>query len=488
MGHIDHGKSTLLDYIRKSKVAESEAGGITQRLSAYEVEHTDTEGNVRLITFLDTPGHEAFQHLRSRGSNVADLAILVVAADDGVKPQTLEALRAITDAGIPFLVAISKIDKSNADIEKTKYSLVEHGIYLEGMGGDIPYTPIDSKSGKGIPELLDLLLLSADMQELTGDPTRKATGSVIESHCDPKRGISAVLIIKNGKLKSGEYVVAGGAYAPLRILENFLGKSIKEAQFSAPVVVTGFSDIPPVGAPFTVVPNKKTALEKVKEYKEMHVVSANNDTSEAHNGDCFVLPVIVKSDVVGSVDAIKHELKKHANERTRIQIIHEGVGAIAEGDVKYASGNKQAVVIGFNVGVDKAAQELAERMGVEIATFAIIYDLTDWISGAIESRRPKVRGEKELGRAQILKSFSFTKKIQTIGCRVQAGELSAKDTIILKRGEEELGRGKILSIKSGASDVSRIGEGNDCGLQMEVTLSEEPKYNDTIVAYTITEE
>jgi translation initiation factor IF-2 len=487
MGHIDHGKSTLLDYIRKTKVVDGEAGGITQHLSAYEVVHVDSAKNERTITFLDTPGHEAFQHLRSRGSGVADLAILVVAADDGVKPQTMEAYKAIEEAGIPFLVAISKIDKSNADIERTKASLLEHGIYLEGMGGSVPFVPIDSKSGTGIPELLDLLLLAADLEELTGDPTIPATGSVIDSRCDPKRGISATLIIQNGSLTSGQYVVAGTTYAPLRIVEDFLGNKIDTAQFSAPITVVGFSENPPVGEIFTVVNDKKSALELIKtnaltceKVKKMQHV-AEDDTR-------FCLPVILKTDVVGSIDAIKHELSKHEDERTFIHIIHEGIGTIAEGDVKYASGNKSTIIIGFNVGVDNASQELAERMGVEIATFSIIYDLADWLTEAIQARRPKVKGEKVLGVGTVLKSFSFTKKQQTIGCRVEQGELSVKDTIVLKRGDEELGRGVITTLKSGASDTSKIHAGNDCGLQMTVALEDEPKYNDTIVSYIITEE
>jgi translation initiation factor IF-2 len=412
----------------------------------------------------------------------------MVAADDGVKPQTLEALKAINDAKIPFLVAISKIDKSNADLEKTKSSLLEHGIYLEGMGGDVPYVPIDSKSGTGIPELLDLLLLAADLEELTGDPTIPATGSVIESHCDAKRGISATIIIKNGILRTGDYIVAGEAYAPLRIVENFLGKKITEAKFSSPVMVTGFSENPPVGAQFSIEKNKKLAIDKTKENAQVEKV-VRDMSSGAMSGDTrYSLPIILKSDVVGSIDAIKHELKKHENERTLLQVIHEGVGNIAEGDVKYASGNKDAIVIGFNVGVDTPAKELAERMDIEIATFSIIYDLADWLAGAIKSRRPKVRGEKELGKATVLKSFSFSKKTQTVGCRVDSGEFTVKDQIIIKHGDEELGRGRIVSLKSGATDTSKITAGNDCGLVMEVNLEKEPKYNDTITAFIVTEE
>jgi translation initiation factor IF-2 len=259
MGHIDHGKSTLLDYIRNTKVADSEAGGITQHLSAYEVEHTLATGKTKKITFLDTPGHEAFQHLRSRGSKAADIAILVVSAEDGVKPQTLEALAAIQEAAIPYIVAITKIDKPNANIERVKNSLLENGIYLEGLGGNIAYVPISSKSGDGIPALLDLLLLAAELEELTGDATKTAEGIIIESHRDPKKGISATLIIKNGTLKSGTFVIAGRAMAPLRLIQDFKGKQIKEATFSSPVTVVGWNDIPPVGEIFVCIASKKEA-------------------------------------------------------------------------------------------------------------------------------------------------------------------------------------------------------------------------------------
>ncbi len=486
MGHIDHGKSTLLDYIRSTRVTETEAGGITQHISAYEAEHTSPSGEVRKITFLDTPGHEAFQHLRSRGSSAADLAILVVAADDGVKPQTLEALKAIREAHIPFLVAISKIDKSNADIEHTKSSLLEHGIYLEGMGGDVPYVAISSKTGEGVSALLDLLLLATDMEELTGDLSLPAEGLIIESHCDPRRGISAVLVIRNGSLRAGEYVVAGDAYAPLRIMENFLGQKIEDAQFSSPLMVVGFSSVPPVGAPFSTTPDKKTAVALATTYASTHLAQAHMDACERDG--VFILPIIIKSDVVGSIEAIKHELKKQEDERTIIRVVHEGVGAVAENDIKIAMGSKNTIVVGFNVGTDVAAHELADRGGVEVARFSIIYDLSDWLPGAIASRRPKVRGEKELAVTKVLKCFSFAHKQQTIGCRVESGTLSKGDRVRLIRHDVELGRGHVETIQSGKSEVSHIEAGNDCGVQLSIELDTEPHFNDTMVAFAVTEE
>jgi len=482
MGHIDHGKSTLLDYIRKTKVTETEAGGITQHLSAYEVEHTGESGP-RTITFLDTPGHEAFQHLRSRGSNVADLAILVVAADDGVKPQTLQALKAINEAHIPYIVAISKIDKANADVERTKLSLVEHGVYLERYGGSISYVPISSKTGEGVQTLLDLLLLMADLAELSGDPTLPASGTVIESHCDPKRGISAVLLIKDGTLRTGSYVVAGAACAPTRLIENFRGAPVREASFSSPVMVTGFSTTPPVGSPFTVVGTKKEAQDLLRSYAPTVL---NHCAPDGATGEgCFSLPVVLKSDVVGSIDAIKHELKKHEDERTAIRVVHEGVGTITEGDIKQAGGSADTIVIGFNVGVDAAATELAERLGITIARFAIIYELADWLPEAIRTRRPAVCGEVELGAGTVLKVFSTSHKLHTIGCRIASGVFSVKDRIVCRRGNEELGRGHVQSIKSGRSDVSHINAPADCGMQLHIELDTELAYGDSVVAFTV---
>lgn len=483
MGHIDHGKSTLLDYIRKTKVAEGEAGGITQHISAYEVEHFDERGEKRRITFLDTPGHEAFQHLRSRGSSVADLAILVVAADDGVKPQTLEALRAIEESGIPFLVAITKIDKNNADVEGAKSSLAQHGVYLEGFGGSVPYVPVSSKSGDGIPALLDLLLLMADLEELTGDPMLPATGMVIESRCDPKRGISATLIITDGSLRQGHYVVAGNAYAPLRIIEDFQGNTIREASFSSPVMVVGFSDTPPVGAVFTTVPDKKIALASVHATLSTHAVESSLSKEDTESR--FTVPIVLKADVVGSIDALKHELRKHEDDKTIIRVIHEGVGGITEGDVKHASGNKNAIIIGFNVGPDAPAREMAERLGIEIVEFSIIYDLADWLSGAIARRRPEERGEKVLARAKVLKSFSFMKKCQTIGCRVELGELAVKARVKLMRGDEVLAQGRITSLKSGKEDTSRVSEGSDCGAVLDMSLETEPKFGDELISFEV---
>ncbi len=472
MGHIDHGKSTLLDFIRKTRVTETEAGGITQHLSAYEVVH-EHEGASRRITFLDTPGHAAFQHLRSRGSNAADLAVLVIAADDGVKPQTLEALRAINDAHIPYVVAFSKIDKANANLEKAKSSCLEHGIYLEGLGGDVPYAAMSSKTGEGIPALLDLLLLAADLENLTGDPNVPATGLVIESHCDPKRGISATLVIKNGTMAQGAYVVAGESYAPLRILEDFRGKKLKEATFSSPVTIVGFSAIPPVGAPFTTVTSKKVAEETAREHAIFARELSSIDATPSEEDLRFGIPVVVKADVVGSLEAIKVAIMQHDTEHTRIHIVRAGVGSISEADVKAVGTAKHALIVGFNVGVDSAAEELAGRLTVPITRFRIIYELIDWLPNAIRERRPARSVEEVVGTAKVLKFFSRTKDVTLVGCRMVSGGFNEHATVRIIREEKEVGRGVVLTIQQARTTLAHIEQG-EFGAQIESDANPSP--------------
>ncbi|HEX8946663.1 MAG TPA: translation initiation factor IF-2, partial [Candidatus Paceibacterota bacterium] len=374
MGHIDHGKSSLLDYIRKANVVAGEAGGITQHVAAYIALHND-----RPVTFLDTPGHEAFKALRTRGAAAADIAILVVAADEGVMPQTLDALAAIQEAKIPYIVAITKIDKNNADVEHAKNSMLEHGIYLEGLGGDIAYALVSSKTGEGVPELLDLVLLASDLAELTADPEMSATGFVLESTQDPKRGASATLIIKDGTLTLDGFVVAGDAFAPIRFIEDFRGKRIDEAGPSSPVRISGFSKLPSAGSLFTIVKNKKeaeaVALENAK------YLSTTPERTALADG-MVELPLIVKTDVAGSIDAIAHELAKIKHERAAIRIIASGVGSVSETDVKTAVASG-GTIIAFNVGTDPIARELAERDGISILAFSIIYELSERVTNLL---------------------------------------------------------------------------------------------------------
>ena len=476
MGHIDHGKSSLLDYIRKANIVAGEAGGITQHVAAYIALH-----NGRPVTFLDTPGHEAFKALRTRGAAAADIAILVVAADEGVMPQTLDALGAIKEAGIPFIVAITKIDKNNADIEHTKNSLLEHQIFIEGMGGEIAYAPVSSKTGEGVPELLDLVLLAADLAEITADPEAPAEGFVLESTQDPKRGASATLIVKDGTLELGGFVVAGDAYAPIRFIEDFRGKRISRAGPSEPVRISGFSTLPTAGALFSIVKSKKDAEILVKENVKEFVAPQGRDAAVE---GVVELPIVVKADVAGSVDAIVHELSKITHERASIRIVYSGVGSVSETDAKTAHASR-GIIIAFNVGTDAIARDLAERDGITICSFSIIYELSAKVKELLESRVPIVSIEKELGRALVLKTFSSGAKKQVLGARYVSGILTLGNRVKILRKGEEVARGSIANLQQARADVKEIKTEGDFGTEIEAR--ENAAYGDELVAFVVTE-
>jgi len=478
MGHIDHGKSTLLDYLRKSNVVAGEAGGITQHLSAYVVPHTTKDGIEGKVTFLDTPGHAAFQKMRLRGADVADVAILIVSAEDGVKPQTLEALESIKAAGIPFIVAINKIDKPDADLPRTQASLIENEIYIEGMGGDIPWAAISAKTGEGVSEMLDLVILAADLAELSGNTNAPASGVVIEGYMDKKRGTTATLIVKNGTLKSGEFVVAGKTFAPVRIMEDFNGKPLKEAGLSEPVGIVGFSDIPEVGIEFSTVNSKKEAELAVTAF----VANTERVKSVRHSGETPVIPILIKADVLGTIDAIKHELEKFSSDRIAVRVIDASVGDITMADVQNVSATKDAIIVGFNVKVNSAAKDLAERQGVEIDTFSIIYELSEWLDTALKNRTPKREEEIQSGQAKILVTFSRQKNTHVLGGKVLDGELKLKQSVIIMRREIEVGRGKLTNLQQAKNDISTVTQG-EFGMQIE--SKHDIAQGDVIKAYNV---
>lgn len=460
MGHIDHGKSTLLDYIRKSNTVAGEVGGITQHLSAYVVEHTTKEKEVKRITFLDTPGHAAFQKMRFRGADVADVAVLIVSAEDGVMPQTMEALECINKAGIPYVIAINKIDRPGADLVRTQSSLIEHGIYIEGMGGDISWVATSAKTGDGVDDLLDLLLLTADIAELKGDKNAPAEGTVLEGHLDEKRGNTGTLIIKNGTLKSGSFVVSGDSLAPVRIMEDWSGKTIKEASLSEPVGIVGWNTVPKTGATFTTVATKKEAEALASLQKNLE---KRNHTTDS---DLPVIPILIKADVLGSIDAIEHELSKFESDRISVRIIDTGVGNVTRSDVQNVSATDNAIIVGFNVVVDHEAVDLAERLGVEIDTFTIIYELSEWLNSALKERTPQKEEEKVSGKAKILKHFSTQKNIQVLGGRAEEGSLALKQQVKITRRDVEMGRGTIVNLQQQKSDVQSVSSG-EFGMQIE---------------------
>lgn len=492
VGHIDHGKSTLLDYIRATHVAEGEAGGITQHLSAYEATHTNATGT-HAITFLDTPGHEAFKAMRSRGLEVADVAIVVVSAEDGVKPQTLEALKLIAEVKIPYIVALTKIDKPSANVERAKMSLLENNVYLEGLGGEIPYVAVSGKTGAGIPELLDLILLAAELEGLSTDPTAPARGVVIEAHIDGKRGTSATLIIEDGVLKSGEFVVAGISFAPVRIMENFLGKPIKEAFAGSPVRIVGFSTLPAIGSPWHSVESKKEAEVDAAEALLARPTApptpstpAPQETKEEPEEKLhIILPLVIKTDVAGTGEAVLHELKKlPKDERLEVRVVSRGVGPINENDVKLVGGGSTpGIIVGFNVKIEHSARDLAVRQGVTVEVFDIIYKLAEWLGIEIEKRRPRQELHEQTGAAKVLKIFSTAKGKVVLGGRVEEGALMDNAEVKILRRDLELGRGKIVSLQSQKTPVKKVEAGSEFGAQIKTDT--DPAAGDKIEAFTV---
>lgn len=465
LGHVDHGKSSLLDYIRKSNVVEGEAGGITQRISAYEVAFTGENTIKRNITFLDTPGHEAFSSMRERGVEIADIAILVVSAEDGVKAQTIEAWKSIDKRKIPYIVAINKIDKAGADIQRTKNMLVENAIYIEGYGGDVPCVEISAKVGTGISYLLETLLLLSDMHELSVSNEGDATGYVLESFVDNKRGISSTLIIKNGVLPKSGAVLSGVSVSPIRIVENFLGKTITEAHQGQAIKVTGFDTIPSSGAIFVSSPDKKN-IDKLQEEALSSQVKEVMDP-RVYREAKVVVPVVIKADSLGTLEALKKEIKKKETADVKIKIIGAGMGNISEGDIMLASSDDKTVIIGFAVKIEGKAREQAERFKSEPILFDIIYKVSEWFDTVIEERMPYEEKEVITGTLKVIKNFSSQKDKQVIGGRVESGKIIHGGVVKIMRRGVELGRGKIVELQSQKIKTQEVNEGTECGLMVE---------------------
>lgn len=480
MGHIDHGKSTLLDYIRKANVVDGEAGGITQHVSAYEATYND-----RKITFLDTPGHEAFAATRSRGASIADVAILVVAADDGVKEQTKGAFDFIVESKIPFVVAINKIDKNGANVQNTLNSLTENGIYVEGMGGDVSYTPVSAVSGEGIDDLLETVLLATDVEEPEGDRNTLATGYILESSLDPKKGISATLVIKNGSMKTGQYVTSGSAGAPVRIMEDFTGTQIRDASFSKPIKIIGFDELPEAGSDFTVFENKKDAQAFNKEIESLGGLK-EKEITDTDIKNKLAIPLVIKADVQGSVDAIKHQLEKIKSPTAYFKILSEGVGEISEADVKTAGAGGEAVFVGFNVGISRSAKDTIELFDMTANTYTIIYELTDFLEGLLEERRPRVKTEKISGTARIIRVFSWSNKGGVIGGKVKDGFIEKSDKLRIIRRDHQIGTATIKELQRGKQSAERIELDDEFGMMVESRF--EIVEGDQIQGFVITEE
>ena len=509
MGHIDHGKTTLLDFIRKTNavsaalkegeprpvagresgppsVAAGEAGGITQHIGAYEIVYkqinadSDTDkgglnisGNQRdnlrklanKITFIDTPGHEAFSKMRLRGARIADLAILVVASDDGVKAQTIEAINAIKQAKIPFIVAINKIDKENADPERAKRELAASEIYLEGMGGTVPGINISAKTGQGIPELLEMILLLSEMEELKADPKCLASGVIVESHLDSKRGISATLIIQNGTLEKKMFINAGGAISTVKIFEDFLGRAVNEASFSSPVRITGFDKIPEAGTNFRCYKTRNEAEKmEVEKPTACPIAGSYKEIGEAK----ITIPIIIKADVSGSLEALEKEIMSLATPQAAINILRLGAGDVNEDDVKLSPTNQNAIIIGFRVKADSGAIQMAEKLGIMIVFFDIIYKVKEWFEAEIKKRTPKTTEEEILGSAELIKVFSKDKNRQIIGGRVIKGKIINGKYVKISRRGTQIAKGRIIELQHDRMKTGEVEEGKEFGALVDV--------------------
>lgn len=470
MGHIDHGKSTLLDYIRKSNVVKGEFGGITQHIKAYKTPQA---------TFLDTPGHEAFLSVRRRGSSIADIVILIISAEDGVKPQTIESIKCIKDNHVPFIVAINKVDKPNADVNKVKQELAEQEIFVEGWGGNTPLAEISAKTGQGVPELLDTLALLAEIEEIQGDLEVPAEGFVIESEKDPRKGILSVLVIKNGTLRKGNFVVAGSAYCPIRMIEDWNGKSVDSATLSDPIRITGWNEEPPVGSKFVCCNDKKSAEELAHRNTETTGISTDHAQIKSEK----IIPVILRADAIGSLEAIKNELHKLSSEKISTKIISDGIGPISLNDIKFALSSTQPLILSFNVKADGAASELALRSGLQIKTFNIIYELIDYAKERLVELTPKQEVIETSGAAKILKTFSRDKNKQVLGGRVEQGGIEKDASFKILRRETEVGDGKVRELQIMKQKVSAVNEGNEFGMLVESKIEIAP--GDKIVTYRI---
>ncbi len=470
MGHVDHGKTSLLDRIRETKVTEQEAGGITQHIGAYKVKIGDRE-----IVFLDTPGHEAFTAMRARGAQVTDIAILVVAADDGVMPQTIEAINHARAAGVPLVVAINKIDKPTANPSRVKQELADQGLLLEEWGGDTIGVEVSAHTGEGIDELLEMVLLVADMQELKANPDRNAVGTVIEAKLDKGRGPVATVLVQKGTLRVGDSIVVGATYGKVRAMTDDNGKRISKAGPSTPIEVIGLSEVPDAGDILVVTEDDKTARHIAQERKERIRTSILKSSQRVTLEDLFNqikegkvkdLNIIVKADVHGSVEAVKQSIEKLSSDEVRIKPIHSGVGAITETDVMLAAASN-AIVIGFNVRPDSKAVQMANNENVDIRTYRIIYDAINDIEAAIKGMlEPKFK-EVVIGKAEVRATFKVSSIGTIAGCYVQEGKIQRNGGIRVVRDGIVIYEGKIDSLKRFKDDVREVLQGYECGLTIE---------------------
>ena len=489
MGHVDHGKTSLLDYIRKSHVTDREAGGITQHIGAYMV---NVDG--QKITFLDTPGHEAFTAMRMRGANATDIAILVVAADDGVMPQTVEAINHAKAAGVEIIVAINKIDKPSANIERVKQELSEYELIPEDWGGSTIFAPVSAHTGEGIDNLLEMILLTAEVCELKANPNRKARGLVIEAELDKGKGPVATILVQKGTLHVGDFIAAGACSGKVRAMIDDKGRKVKEAGPSTPVEILGLSDVPNAGEILVVTDNDKEAKNfaatfisenKNRLLEETKAKMSLDDLfSQIQAGNLKELPLIVKADVQGSVEAVKQSLVKLSNEEVVVKVIHGGVGAINESDVTLASASN-AIIIGFNVRPDATAKSIAEQEGVDLRLYRVIYQAIEDVEAAMKGMLDPIYEEKVIGHAEVRQIFKASGVGNIAGSYVLDGVFQRNCKVRITREGEQIFEGALASLKRFKDDVKEVKAGYECGLVFEDF--NDIKEEDRVEAYTMVE-
>ncbi len=471
MGHVDHGKTSLLDYIRHANVVSGEAGGITQHIGAYQVEVND-----KPITFLDTPGHEAFPAMRARGAMITDVAILVVAADDGIMPQTVESINHAKAAEIPIIVAINKMDKPTANPDRIKQQLTEYNLVPEEWGGETIICPISAKTGMGIENLLEMVTLTAEMGELKANPNRTAHGAVIEARLDKNRGPVATLLVQNGTLKQGDIIIAGTAVGRVRAMTDYKGRKVTTAGPSVPVEITGMGDVPGAGDDFHVVADERMARELVEQRKEdlkkattgsaKQKVSLEELFSQIQAGEMKNLNVIVKADVQGSAEAVRASLEKITNEEVRVRVIHCAVGAINESDVMLAA-TSNAIIVGFNVRPDKSAAESAARDKVDMRMYRVIYDAINEIEAAMKGMLAPQFKEVALGEAEVRQVYKISNVGVVAGCYVTEGRVARNAQIRLVRDGIVIHEGVMNSLQRFKDSVKEVARGYECGIGIE---------------------
>lgn len=490
MGHVDHGKTSLLDAIRQTSVTSGEAGGITQHIGAYTVTMRDNP-----ITFIDTPGHEAFTAMRSRGASVTDIAVLVVAADDGVKPQTIEAINHAKAAGVPIVVAINKIDKPTANPDKVKQELTEYGVVCEEWGGDVICAPVSAKKGEGVDNLLDMILLVAEVEDLKANFEKKAIGTVIESRIDKHRGVTATLLVKSGTLKEGDFIVIGTIYGKVRVMTNHNGQKVSQAGPSMAVEFLGLNEVPGAGDKFFVAENEKEAKRITDKRKDrLRIMAAKASASktledifkQVQEGELKEISLIVKTDVAGSFEAIKQELEKlNANDDgIKVSVIHGGVGDVSETDAQLASAS-DAIIVAFNVKPDNKARAFCDKEGVEIRTYSVIYDIIDDITATMKGLKEPEYEEIVTGQAEVRATFKVPNIGFVAGSYITDGCVKRSDKVRVFRNGEMLHEGNISSLKRFQDDVKEVSSGYECGIGIE--KYDDIKENDTLEFFSMRE-